>query len=1813
MKKIKITGQRTEESRPWLRRLEDSGGIKNTRTYEVFRTRDTDKVNILELSEETEMSYLEFKDGTKWLGRTEEVSRIFKDYKSMRGLEEATRDSDGDEDIYTLPTDIVGDDPSRGLLKTIGVHFFSVFKSALPKVGVTILAQQLDRHLISITNLFRVNEKLQLINYDAPQIDPNVPYLLLLHGTISSTVRSFGDLINEQGQLWPQIYSAYNGNVLAFEHHTLHKSPLENALELIKRLPDNIDLHILSHSRGGLIAEILARVHTSNQVFTEEEISILQNAERTDDINIITNIREQLIKKSLRVSKVIRVACPAEGTELLSNKLNTFFNVIINLTEFTPSVTGQTINQVADILLQIIEQKDDPSVLPGLEAMKSTSLFNRLMNNREFAVNSRLSIVSAQSNIRGGMLKGLAYILTNLIHWKANDFVIDTRSMYAGMPRSAPVRHLKIKSDEIHHLSFFRQAEVQSSIKMELIGNPDNNQFEERSAKPRPTSRSGRRASKKDITHTKPVILLIPGLMGSVLSGKNDSAAYWLDEQCVAGKAPHLSIFNENIEPSNLVSSSYSDLENYFLDKDFEVEIFPYDWRNSLRESGQKLKDRISDILKKTGENVNEHIPIKIIAHSTGGLLIRDLMINHEDDYRQFSERAGFKILMLGTPWKGTYKIAQFLMGQGLMFSAVRNLFQWDNENEIRDTFASFEGLIELLPQSTHHKYSDEIIEFSNAGDWKKLAKKIGAKWKDLSVDQLASVKRYWKKAAKLDEKTSKDLFKNVIYIAGQSEDTLNRYYFDEEKTVALQFGTTPLGDGITTWERGIPIHASLTYFTNTSNGSLTTDGSLFNAYHEILALGSTSDPTMKLHSNISGAPHRDSSLASTLSTASAYTRIEADLFDNYDKKQNEEDEHCGILKIDVVCADLVKSKYPVMVGHIKGPVLQGAEWAVNGALSGKPEMMLRLGLYPDEKETSEILAGNDASNFKGAIIIGLGQLENITSFVIECSVKQAVLKYVFESIDGSSPDSNGKLMEKAISTVLMSSHYGNLSTESSVESILRGVISANETLKNEGSPICIGRLEYVELYEDKARAAFLFLKELERQNTNLEIQLTDKISNRLGSRVRIHMDRTSEFHQRYTVTLKQDSKKNIIDIDKFIAEKKRNENAEFFPIRGLEFRSYAGLAREEKVEDYANHYLIHTLVEGIPDKKWNKRLSKALFEMLIPNEFKSNFKRQSNILLVLDKETAQYPWEMLTPIIDMDEPLCVRASMIRQFTTDDYPASLSFVNKKTAFLLGNPDTKGIYEELPGAEEEVKTIANILKKNQYALAYDPERIKKPSDYIMDLYADEYRIIHIAAHGVFNSGDEDLEEGQDHTAGKSKIIIGPRHQDIITTEDLCKMNYTPELAFINCCHLAKFNPEQEELYSNRYKIAASIGLSLLRHGYKMVIVAGWAVNDRAARVFAETFYEKLFSGDTFSMAVRGARKACFEADRKGNTWGAYQCYGNPDYTLSGAGNYKDDDSPYNVALEAIVDLRNFRNKVETKKGKPLEYFSKWLDKISQRITYSNFSDHPEILEMEAECHAEILQWKRALELYEKLFEGSHTYTLSAHEQYYNIKARHACNYPRGEESLDEIDSAIAGLKHMLGFRQTPEGNNLLGSAYKRLYLLNEKHLELANMVKYYEKAYLLAKSDNIADYYYPLFAYLLALYFQHDESAVQKEVITKIAPGAKNNYMSFYDRTEDELNNFRIAENFWDEISLMSVYQYQFIVANNEKNMSKILNKMKTMYRKAWKLGGTFKQRSSEIEHIKFIIKALSKKKKGVVIKEQKIKELINFRMYLEKT
>jgi hypothetical protein len=85
------------------------------------------------------------------------------------------------------------------------------------------------------------------------------PTLLFIHGIFSSCEAGFAG-IGHDNSTWPQLRQRYGNRIIGFDHPTGSVGPADNAQWFLDQIPEKIelDLDIVCHSRGGLVARSIA-------------------------------------------------------------------------------------------------------------------------------------------------------------------------------------------------------------------------------------------------------------------------------------------------------------------------------------------------------------------------------------------------------------------------------------------------------------------------------------------------------------------------------------------------------------------------------------------------------------------------------------------------------------------------------------------------------------------------------------------------------------------------------------------------------------------------------------------------------------------------------------------------------------------------------------------------------------------------------------------------------------------------------------------------------------------------------------------------------------------------------------------------------------------------------------------------------------------------------------------------------------------------------------------------------------------------------------------------------------------------------------------------------------------------------------------------------------------------------------------------------------------------------------------------------------------------------------------------------------------
>ncbi|RYZ97403.1 MAG: CHAT domain-containing protein, partial [Moraxellaceae bacterium] len=535
-----------------------------------------------------------------------------------------------------------------------------------------------------------------------------------------------------------------------------------------------------------------------------------------------------------------------------------------------------------------------------------------------------------------------------------------------------------------------------------------------------------------------------------------------------------------------------------------------------------------------------------------------------------------------------------------------------------------------------------------------------------------------------------------------------------------LTFLSTAEGDQSVTWESGIPkkmIENNSVYYVNVSHGALANEPGMFRGIEEILERGETSlftktRPVVRGTEKLFKTPiidDHDLSPEAVENTLLGLSPVE----DQFVAETP--------LKITVSNGDLRYASFPLIAGHFLNDGITSAEGQIDRHLNYALSDRNQLGIYPGEIGSSEVFVYMNEA-FRGAVIIGLGSQSSFTAFQLTQAVELGVVKYLLtiEKEPSCVQDADGAI---GVSALIVGSGYGGLSIENSVRAIIQGVQNANSRIKRLHDDVAatVQHLEFVELYEDAALGAFYSLRKIEKEDDRLlNISMNKKINEMLGGRKRILARNTEAWWNRIVV-----KHADVVPAS--------NERAHFI------FSASTGAARDLERTLQLSPPLIREMLDEIStNNAWTPELAKTIFELLVPNDFKEQLKRRSNASWVLDDDTAGYPWELLQDSITDAKPLCINAGMIRQLSVKDTAYRINTVTTNNALIVGDPALDGFVMQLPGALREADGVAKKLGDNSFKVTSSFN--ETAAGIVKKLFFKDYKIIHLAGHGVFNAED-----------------------------------------------------------------------------------------------------------------------------------------------------------------------------------------------------------------------------------------------------------------------------------------------------------------------------------------------------------------------------------------------------------------------------------------------------------------------------------------
>ena len=1650
---------------------------------------------------------LELDQGLKLWVRADDLEKDF-------GLT-PTRGSAGDE--VELPQTLPIGSASRGLVGNWTIKGLKVF--GLDPVGATtdFMKDKVEGLLKPGPGLYRwegkaASDYTRIKSLEKEKTDK--PWLVFIHGTASSTDGSFGGLWEEGANArMPELLAHYPKRVLAFQHRTLSHNPVQNALELSRHFPKGARLHMVSHSRGGLVGELVCRgMQEGRFPFDQDDLNLFSLPARQADRDQLEELGRLLQDKQLVIERFVRVGCPARGTTLASGRLDRYLSIILNILEAIPGFKANPVFEgFSALLVAVVKNRTDPRELPGLEAQMPDSPLVRLLNRPGIRTEADLHVLGG--DVAGeGFVGRLKTFVTDLFYREDHDLVVNTPAMLGGTERTGGIQYWIDTGKDVNHFSYFRNPDTANRLMQALTKDPPHSLFHRLEREPSEVTEEDYR--KRAIESPQPLVYVLPGIMGSHLTVKKDRV--WLDKLDLAfGGLKKLKHDAKHVEADKPIGSGYKALIKY-LANSHTVKPFAYDWRKSLIELADRFREDLEKMVE-AQEAVGQ--PVRIVAHSMGGLVVRVMIATEEGKkvWDRMCQHPGARFIMLGTPNQGSHAITGMLMGRDPLVRMLDLLDITNSQSTLLGIISRFDGVLQLLP----HNGSLDVYQ---AETWRSLlehdrdrargvfgakvatSKTAGIEWPVPDAAQLAEALTVQQllQASPIDPQ-------RMIYVAGRADATPCDVSIDLSASAKkrIRIDATSFGDGRVPWDTGIPEELKhKTYYVESEHGDLANSQETFDGLLDLLNAGATTKLSQAppVRRGVSVVPFELPELSLEM-YPSEEDLIASALGSARVKKERQPTRK---ITVTMIHGNLSRASSPVAVGHYEGDTIISAEAYLDRQLNGRLRERQCLGLYPDKLNTSAVVLndgdGHQGSRHPGAIVVGLGMVGELTPGGLTSTMADAVVNYALKCIEvererrqaTSVGGSCGPKLKISLTTLLIGTGAGGMSLVDSLQSLLRGVLQANrrlgqlertetpeseeQTPKKESLTASIETVEVLELYQDRAIQATKSLLELGRSRDFREhLQIHEVMVGGAEGRRRASFDEDEGWWQRLRIATQDDG--------------------------SLKFEALTNRARAETYLQPAQRKLIERFLERAMATTQNDlELSSTLFELIIPNRMKEYAPDRRSMVLVLDEKSAAYPWELLHNRYDPNSrPLAVEAGMVRQMAVPQFREKVLHGTALNALVIGDPtshELAGKFAPLPGAAMEAREVAKLIRGQGYRNVVElVEGEATPDAILTALYQQPYRIVHCAAHGVFefpveeDPGKQQVPNLKNDPCVKPHLVTGMVLGEglFLTPAEIDQMRYVPELVFLNCCHLGQTKGSAEQPQVPFHQLASNLGTQLIRMGVRAVVAAGWAVDDLAAKTFAKKFYEEMFQNRPFGDAVRLAREEIYLRVGGSNTWGAYQCYGDPDFSLNIGAKSISIQRRMVAPAELQVELHNLVQQAKTAESQDEARLRGQLEELVA-CAGQGWMDSAAMCAALGLAYGELGLFAEAVRFYDRgrTLQPADA-TVESLEQLANLKVRWALDRVERQgdpkekmtdpiekefpikDLFDDAEHILAGL---LTIQKTQERYALKGKLYKgKAMLLNKKKAEqgkaLVEMKNCYAEGYAIGKESKRNDVYSPL--------------------------------------------------------------------------------------------------------------------------------------------
>jgi hypothetical protein len=452
-------------------------------------------------------------------------------------------------------------------------------------------------------------------------------------------------------------------------------------------------------------------------------------------------------------------------------------------------------------------------------------------------------------------------------------------------------------------------------------------------------------------------------------------------------------------------------------------------------------------------------------------------------------------------------------------------------------------------------------------------------------------------------------------------------------------------------------------------------------------------------------------------------------------------------------------------------------------------------------------------------------------------------------------------LKKGSFATVLIGSGEGNLEVEAAMRGLLSGICDALHHVEPDER---IKSVEIVEYSESRYQEIVRIVRQIETDKSIEHIRLV--VEERKLRDVKKPRARKGKSNAAATKPDADTRFVNRITIEhnaegySFAA---LTENA-VVPVRQIEVKKYFtdGITKQLKISDTAER---------------RQQFGSLFHRYVFPQDFEQLIGNNQPLTLVVDSTTAGLPWEMAC--FGSKQNLTyfgLGLKLTRQFRTmlAGAPGIAPPLNKSLrALVIADPAPEPELK-LEGAAKEGKKVVEMLNNFKAAKANDPDWRITIEDRIGSDRCDPVEILELIVNGTFDvihySGHGFFDEQHPINGG---WVFGK--DTILSAGEIFRLRQVPRLVFANACFSAVTNNGEVPSPRASNRKLAGLAEAFFERGVQNYIGTGWEVNDSAAELFAQVFYEQALTGKFLGDALAEARRAIFKS---GPTWGAYQHYG-----------------------------------------------------------------------------------------------------------------------------------------------------------------------------------------------------------------------------------------------------------------------------------------------------------------------------------------------